>query len=195
MRAAFLISAACVLAACGGDNPSSPEILTVTVTPPNPTIAVGEAVQLTAVARDVNGVTVPGAKITYSSSAATIAGVSSSGRVLGIAAGSASITATSGNTTSAPVTVTVTTGNVAAVFTMTSNTFLPFQHIIRVGQTVLFDFPADQHNVIFAQRNGKPADIPATASTAVTRVFNVAGTFPFDCTLHPGMSGQVIVNP
>jgi plastocyanin len=78
---------------------------------------------------------------------------------------------------------------------MQANTFTPSQVTIRVGQTVLFDFPADQHNVIFAARTGKPADIPTTAGQAVTRTFGTAGTFPYDCTLHPGMSGQVIVNP
>jgi plastocyanin len=78
---------------------------------------------------------------------------------------------------------------------MQANTFTPTQVTIRVNQSVLFDFPADQHNVIFAQRTGKPADIPVTANTQVTRTFSTAGTFPYDCTLHPGMSGSIIVNP
>lgn len=194
MRTAVLIAAACLLSACGDDG-SSPDILTVTLTAPKQTIAVGEPVQLTAVARDVNGLTIPNVPLTYTSSAPTIATVNASGRVLGVAQGSANITASTGVVSSQPLTFTVTTGSVAAVFTMQANTFTPAQATIRVGQSVLFDFPADIHNVIFQQRTGKPADIPATSGQAITRTFGTAGTFPFDCTLHPGMSGTVIVNP
>ena len=173
----------------------SPDILTVTLTAPKQTIAVGEPVQLTAVARDVNGVTIPNARITYTSSASAVASVNASGRVLGVSQGSATITASTGVVTSQPIAFTVTTGSVAAVFTMQANTFTPAQATIRVNQSVLFDFPADIHNVIFQQRTGKPADIAQTSNQQVTRTFATVGTFPFDCTLHPGMSGTVIVNP
>lgn len=81
---------------------------------------------------------------------------------------------------------------------MTNNTFTPFTTTIRAGESVTFDFPPFPHNVIFkdrAQHPGAPADIPATSNQKVLRVFAAAGTFPYDCTLHPGMSGQVIVNP
>jgi plastocyanin len=197
MRTAYLVVAACVLAGCGDSNPSSPGVLSVVLTAPKQTIAVGEAVQLIAVARDVNGLTVP-ATITYTSSATSVATVNSSGRVLGVTPGSATITGKAGVVTSQPVSFTVTTGSVAAVFTMQANTFTPAQATIRVGQTVLFDFPADLHNVIFrdrAQHPGVPADIAQTRNEAVTRTFETAGTFPFDCTLHAGMTGTVIVNP
>jgi plastocyanin len=195
MRTAFLIAASCVVSACGGDNGSSPDILTVTLTAPKQTIAVGEPVQLTATARDANGNTIPNASLSYTSSAPGIATVNASGRVLGVSQGSANVTASAGVASSTPLTFTVTTGSVAAVFTMQANTFTPAQATIRVGQSVLFDFPADIHNVIFQQRTGKPADIPATSSQAITRTFATTGTFPFDCTLHPGMSATVIVNP
>jgi len=195
MRTALLLAATLAVMACGSDNPSSPPILTIGLTAPKVTIAVGEPVQLTATARDVNGVTVTGAKFTYTSSAPTIVNVNGDGRIIGVAAGSASITASSGGITSPPLAIAVTATSGVAVVTMTNNTFTPFTSTIRVGQTVAFDFPPLAHNVIFANRTGKPTDIAATQSETVTRVFGTVGTFPFDCTLHPGMSGQVIVNP
>jgi plastocyanin len=195
MRTAFLIAAACLLSACGGDTGSSPDVLTLTLTAPKQTIAVGEPVQITATARDVNGVTLPSVSVTYTSSAPAVASVNATGRVIGVSQGSANITAKTGVATAQPLSFNVTAGNVAAVFTMQANTFTPAQATIRVGQSVLFDFPADVHNVIFQQRTGKPADIATTSGQAVTRAFTTAGTFPFDCTLHPGMSGTVIVNP
>ena len=197
MRTVFLVVATCALSACGSD-PASPDVSTVIATAPKQTIAVGEAVQVTATARDTYGEAISGARITYASSTPTIASVNANGRVIGVAPGSASVTATSGGVTSAPVTFTVTTGSIAAVFTMQANSFSPAQATIRVSQSVLFDFPADIHNVIFKDRQlhpGAPADIPTTRNQTVTRTFNTTGTFPFDCNLHPGMSGQVIVNP
>lgn len=195
MRPVVILAAIVALAACGSDNPSAPSVVTVVVSAPKQTIAVGEPVQLTTTARDANGVTIGGAKFTYAASPAGVVSVNASGRVIGVATGTATISATSGGVSSLPFPIQVVPGNVAAVITMQANTFTPAQATIRVNQAVLFDFPADQHNVIFATRPGKPADIPVTAGQQVTRTFGTAGTFPYDCTLHPGMSGTIIVNP
>ena len=195
MRTAFLIAAACLLSACGGDTGSSPDVLTLTLTAPKQTIAVGEPVQVTATARDVNGVTLPNVSVTYTSSAPAVASVNATGRVIGVSQGAANITASAGVVAAQPLAFNVTAGNVAAVFTIQANTFTPLQATIRVGQSVLFDFPAVLHNVTFQQRTGKPADIATTSGQAVTRTFTTAGTFPFECTLHAGMTGTVIVNP
>jgi plastocyanin len=196
MRVAATLAALIVLSACGGDGGlAAPSISSVIITAPKQTIAVGEPVQLTATARDVNGLTIGGAKITYARTPTTVLSVNSTGRVIGLTAGSGSVTATSAGITSAPFPFTVTAGSIGAVVTIQANTFTPSLLTIKVGQSILFDFPADQHNVVFAARTGKPADIPTTSAQSVTRAFTTAGTFPFDCTLHPGMSGSVVVTP
>jgi hypothetical protein len=84
-----------------------PVVQSVQVTPANPSIAVGDSVQLTATARDGSGNVVPGVAVTWSSSDTTKVRVSSSGRARGIAAGSAVVSATAGGVTG-QTTVTVT---------------------------------------------------------------------------------------
>ena len=42
---------------------------------------------------------------------------------------------------------------------------------------------------------GAPANIPDRTTGSVTRTFNTAGAFNYGCTNHPGMNGQVTVNP
>ena len=199
MRTAFPLAAIVAFAGCGKENPSSPPVLTVVLTAPKQTIAVGEPLQFTAIARDVNGVTVPGATISYASSAANVARVGASGLLVGLATGSASITATSAGRTSPPISITVTAGEVNGVFTTQGTTFTPAQITIRTQQSVAFGFLEDvAHNAIFrdrAQHPGVPSDVPTTTSGVVTRTFTTAGTFPFECTLHPGMTGQVVVTP
>ena len=76
---------------------------------------------------------------------------------------------------------------------MVAFSFVPFTTTIGVGGTVVFEFPSTPHNVIFEQKPGVPANILETSSRNVPRTFNTAGDFPYDCVLHPGMSGTVIV--
>jgi len=80
-----------------------------------------------------------------------------------------------------------------SVVSMPGFTFTPFSLAIKVGGTVLFDFPSEPHNVIFAAVTGAPNDIQATVNRIVARRFDVIGEFPYDCTIHPGMSGEIIV--
>jgi plastocyanin len=80
----------------------------------------------------------------------------------------------------------------ATVF-MPGFSFTPFTTTIAVGGTVNFEFPAETHNVIFERLSGAPEDIQVTSNRTVSRTFRVAGTFPYDCTVHPGMSGVVVV--
>jgi hypothetical protein len=72
-----------------------------------------------------------------------------------------------------------------------SNTFTPNSVTVAVGGTVTWGF-AIEHNVLFSGA-GAPQDIGVTGSGSVARVFNTAGTFPYTCSLHAGMSGTVLV--
>ena len=82
-------------------------VASVSVSPATPSVTVGQTVQLTATAYDANNNVLTGRAVTWSSSNTGIATVSSSGVVTGVAAGSATITATSeGKSGTASVTVT-----------------------------------------------------------------------------------------
>ena len=70
----------------------------------------------------------------------------------------------------------------APTVSMSTNTFSPFTTDISVGGSVIFE-----------RKTGAPMDIQASTNRMVSRLFNLAGTFPFECTLHPGMEGQVVV--
>jgi hypothetical protein len=70
-------------------------VASVTVTPNPSSVQVGATVQLTATLKDANGTTLTGRTVTWTTSAAAVATVSNSGLVNGVAAGLATITATS----------------------------------------------------------------------------------------------------
>lgn len=72
--------------------------------------------------------------------------------------------------------------------------FTPSTLTVAVGQTVTFTFPGSAHNVFFDAKAGVPADIPGNnVNVSITRQFGTAGTYPFNCHIHPGMSGTVVV--
>jgi hypothetical protein len=104
-------------AACGDDDATSPcETTTVTVTPATATIEVDATEQLTASATDASGAAC--GTVTWSSGAESVATVSSSGLVTGVAAGEATITATANGVTGTS-TITV-TQDLAPSITMTA---------------------------------------------------------------------------
>jgi plastocyanin len=75
-----------------------------------------------------------------------------------------------------------------------SLTFSPDSIRVSVGDTVTFAFGAVPHNVFFDRVTGAPGDIPGlNANMSATRVFTAAGRYAYDCHIHPGMQGTVIV--
>src|SRR5439155_9078696 len=70
-------------------------VASVAVSPPTPSLPVGGTVQLTAAPQDSAGNALSGRTVTWATSDATVASVSTTGLVTGVAVGSATITATS----------------------------------------------------------------------------------------------------
>jgi len=81
----------------------------------------------------------------------------------------------------------------ATVQATTANAFNPKSVTVAPGGKVHYSFSSVQHNVTFTPATGVPADIPNTSSATVDRVFSTAGTFNYHCTIHPGMTGSVVV--
>src|SRR6266480_3954139 len=82
-------------------------VASVTMSPAAATVTVGTTTQVTATPKDANGTALSGGVVTWGTSNAAVATVSASGLVTGVAAGSATITATSeGQSGTAALTVT-----------------------------------------------------------------------------------------
>jgi plastocyanin len=182
-----------LFAACSGDSAGPDTVATVTVTGTTQNIIVGESTQLNATARDASGSVVQSPDVTWNTSSAAIAGVSLTGLVSGFAPGPVTITATIAGVSGSMALVVNPNPAGSATVQMPGFSFSPFSTTINVGGTVIFDFPAEPHNVIFADVTGAPESIQATSNRRVPRTFLVAGDFPYDCRLHPGMSGIVLV--
>jgi plastocyanin len=90
----------------------------------------------------------------------------------------------------------VTTNKSYDVFTLPS-AFSPNTLQIAPGDTVRFSIsPApngEGHDVTFDAKAGAPANIKVTLSGTIPRVFTTRGTFHYNCFVHPGMSGDVVV--
>ena len=73
--------------------------------------------------------------------------------------------------------------------------FTPATVNLLVGGTVTFDFGAVEHNLYF---DNAPAGAPAnvvtpTSNASVTRTFSTVGRFVYNCHIHPGMTGTIVV--
>ena len=203
-RRLLLVTAA--LAACGGGgdgpgttNPPDNTLSSVTIEPQSTSVGVGATTTLSATARNAGGTAISGASFTFTSSDQSKATVTSGGVVSGVAVGAVTITATAtrdGITRSGTANVEITEpdGPIAATVAATpANAFAPPTVEINVGEAVRWNFGTVAHNVLFRANVGRPADIAAQSGTSVVRTFRAAGDFDYDCTLHAGMTGTVVV--
>ncbi len=164
--------------------------------------AIGATTQLTATARDSRGNAIAGITgVTYTSADRTKAIVSVEGLVTAIAPGAASIGAsltrdgvTATGTAALTVTAPVSGATAVDVQATNANVFTPATTTVAEGGVVTFGFGSVEHNVLF-QSAGAPSNVGIVSSTSVTRTFPTAGSYPYLCSLHAGMSGTVNVVP
>jgi len=197
LRLVLLTLSGTAIMSCSGDSGGvvGPlPVASISVTGATTTFEIGQQLQFTAIPRSSNGNPVSGAAVTWSVSPQSVATVSATGLVTAIAAGSATVTASVGTVAgSAGLTINDSGIPFATTVSMPGNSFSPFAVTIRRTGSVSFDFPSEQHDVTFKAQAGAPANIPVSRRAVISRTFNVVGVFPYDCLIHPGMSGQVTV--
>ncbi|MDD4414491.1 MAG: Ig-like domain-containing protein [Oscillospiraceae bacterium] len=196
-------------------NTPPPVLTSVTVNPPTPAIAVGATQQLTANPLDQNLGAFVGATITWNSSDNAIATVDVNGLVTGVAAGSATITATA---VSGAITVTgtslVTVSAAPPTLVLTSVTVSPATASINVGATQqLTANPLDQNlgafagaTITWSSSNSAIASVDATTglvtgvaggsaiitATAVSGAITVTGTSSITVNVVPVLTSVTV---
>lgn len=194
---------------CGGgdgdggptDPPNGDQTLgSITASPASLVLAAGTTATIAVVAHDTENQVIasPGTP-TFTSVNAAIAEVIGAGAVFGIGEGSTQVNvslARAGVTKTASVAVTV-NGTLPTSVGVTAGSdlsFGPTMVAIARGGSVAWTFGSLEHTVSFGGAAGAPASITSGGvSTTISRTFNTNGNFNYTCTIHAGMTGQVIV--
>jgi plastocyanin len=100
-----------------------------------------------------------------------------------------------GGSTSPMAVTTAPPSETATVSATPSIAFTPGTVALLVGGTLTINFGSVAHNVFFDnQPAGAPANITgANADVSKALTFSVAGTYVYNCHIHPGMHGTVVV--
>ena len=200
---ALLLPAAAVLG-CGGDGngsgPGDGDVLTtIEITPTSATLyslAPGNTVQLSAVARNQDGEAMDGVEVSFSSPNDAIATVSADGLVTAAGAGTVEIEGSAtfdGVTVEEGSSVTVQVAPAAATVTAPQFAYQPGVVHVSAGGIVTWTFETVTHDVDFTSP-GAPADIPEFDAGSNSRTFPTSGVFQYVCTRHEGMTATVTVH-
>lgn len=188
-------------AACGGESGpgTSGGLASVQVTPDAAELfsaAPGNTVELSVIGKDEDGQTLTGGDLSFSTNAPGVAAVSPEGVVTAVGEGTAQITASltmGGNTVTGTTQVTVAAAPASATVTSPQLVFSPKTVDIAAGGTVMWTMAAVQHDVDFTSA-AAPADVPPIQNASASRTFPTSGRYPYRCTLHAGMTGEVRVH-
>lgn len=206
MRVALILPiAGLILTGCGGSGDGGsgpapgPASVSVAGAASGPLTAIGETRVLTATVRDASQNELTGETVTWSTANAQVVSLSAttghSVTATAVGDGTARVTARAGSV-SGNIDLTVASSgfpNSASVTASSTLAFVPGSVDIAAGGTVTWTFQL-LHNVTFGSQAGAPANIGNTSSGSVSRTFNQAGDFPYQCTIHPGMTGTVHVH-
>jgi plastocyanin len=171
-------------------------VMRVAAVPGTITIAVGATTQLSATPLDARGNAVAGLPVaTYVSSDSTKARVSADGVVTGVAQGTATVTVS----VQTPDGVVTTAVAVIIGFPTLADMkvedfqFNPTIVEIAAGGQVRWTFTGSSFHTVTSTGSG-PLRSPAQGSGTYTLTFPTPGRFDFFCTIHPFMTGSVIVH-
>ena len=82
----------------------------------------------------------------------------------------------------------------SATVSTPGTTFSPTEVTIAAGGTVTWNISGATHNVTFQGAAPAGGSIPDTREgNSVSRTFGTAGSYPYECTRHSGMTGRVVV--
>ncbi len=188
----------------GGNNPpptggGNTALDNITVNFTQATMSAGDTRTINVVARDTQGAVIAGATPSFASGNESVAEVSSNGTLLAVHAGSTQITVTVtvgsvSKTASVSVAVSGTLPSTATVAAGADATFQPGTVVIAQGGSVSWAFASVEHTVNFTTGGaGTPSAIGNSYNTTVQRTFNAKGNYQYMCSIHYGMSGEVIV--
>ena len=181
------------LAVCSGATttetipPPAPAATTVSVTPASVSIGIGATTALQATVKDAQGNVMTGQSVGWSTTDANIATVNSSGVVIGVAAGSATITATSSGKAGTSSVVVTAAPPPPAVTTVTVS---PGSASITVGSTVALaaTLRDAQGNVMTGQTVTWSTNNAAAATVNTSGI--VSGVAPGQATVTATSSGK-----